>query len=81
MLEVRAKFTITATEGQQIQAKESMTYLGSTLYADGGSHNELAKKLGIAWADFCKLAQVWRHTRMPKGNMSLQAKITFARSF
>ena len=41
-----------------------MTYLGATLYADGGVKRELNRKLGAAWADFSKLARLWNHASL-----------------
>ena len=44
LLQVRGDFDIKTPNGKRIEPSESMVYLGSTLYADGGAHNELAKK-------------------------------------
>jgi hypothetical protein len=66
LLQVRGDFDIKTPNGERIEPSESMVYLGSTLYADGGAHNELAKKLGKAWADFSKLARVWKHAQISR---------------
>ena len=43
-----------------------MTYLGATLYADGGLKKELNRKLGLAWADFSKLSRLWNHASLDR---------------
>ena len=45
LLQVRGDFDIKTPNGERIEPSESMVHLGSTLSADGGAHNELAKKL------------------------------------
>ena len=37
------------------------------MYADGAIRSELNKKLGAAWAEFCKLQKVWNHSSLTMG--------------
>ena len=41
-----------------------MGYLGCTIASDGSITTELSKRLGCAWADFQKLAQLWKHASL-----------------
>ena len=43
-----------------------MSYLGSTLREDGTIRNEICRRLGVGWADFSKMARLWRHTSLPR---------------
>ena len=42
----------------------ALSYLGVTLYPDGRLKNELGRKLGASWAEFCKLRSVWNHSTL-----------------
>lgn len=59
-------FPLEGPEGQAMTSKDSMSYLGTTLWADGRVKSELGKKLGAAWSDFQFLAQLWKHTAVTK---------------
>ena len=37
-----------------------MLYLGTTIAADGMVGSELNRRLGRAWAEFCKLRRFWK---------------------
>jgi hypothetical protein len=43
-----------------------MTYLGTTLWADGSVKSEFTRRLGTAWAYFDILSRVWLHTSIPR---------------
>ena len=59
-------YKLLAPDGSVIGPSDVMTYLGAAIYADGGARNELNRRIGAAWADFSKLARLWRHTSLPK---------------
>ena len=44
-----------------------MTYLGAAIYADGHIKSELNRRLGAAWAEFCKLSRLWKHSSLSRG--------------
>ena len=59
-------YKLSAPDGSIIAPSDVMTYLGAAIYADGGIKSELNRRIGTAWADFSKLARLWRHTNLPK---------------
>lgn len=61
-MQLRCDYDIHTPEGQLIENKETMLYLGASVWSDGSLSSELGKKLGVAWSDFNKLAQLWKHT-------------------
>ena len=62
LLNVRCSAEIRRSDGQRIEAKDSMTYLGITLWQDGKIGSELGRRIGMAWTDFSKLERLWEHT-------------------
>ena len=64
LLQINGVYKIRTPGGEAIPAKDLMTYLGVTIYADGGVKNELGKKLGSAWGQFCKLDRLWKRTAL-----------------
>ena len=52
-------------DGNRIESSESITYLGTTMAADGGVFSELNRRLGRAWAEYRKLSQLWKHSTLP----------------
>ena len=62
LVSVRGTHKIKTPTGEIIPPTDVMTYLGSNLYADGGTKRELSRKLGAAWGDFQKLRRLWNHT-------------------
>jgi hypothetical protein len=64
LLQVNGEFKLRAPGGDDIPPKDMMTYLGATIYADGSLKRELNQKLGLAWADFCKLDRLWKHATL-----------------
>ena len=64
LLEVKTKLCILTPTGDRIPPADLLTYLGANLYRDGCIHSELSKKLGLAWAEFCKLHKLWGHTSL-----------------
>ena len=67
LLEVNAHYSIKTPTGEVIQPSEVMSYLGANMYADGAIRSELNKKLGAAWAEFCKSQKVWNHSSLTMG--------------
>lgn len=57
LLQIGGIYHLSALDGTIIAPTDVMTYLGATLYADGGVKRELNRKLGAAWADFSKLSR------------------------
>jgi len=66
LLSVNGDTRLRTPAGELIPTSESMTYLGATVYADGGIKTELNRKLGCAWAEFNKLNRLWKHTTLTK---------------
>ena len=57
-----------------IKEKETMTYLGGLLAADGRMSSELARRLGAAAADFKQLQVVWGHANVSRSFMVIVYK-------
>ena len=66
LLQIKGEFVVNAPDGTQINAATTMSYLGSTLREDGTIRNEICRRLGVGWADFSKMARLWRHTSLPR---------------
>lgn len=64
LLQVRRLTDLRKLDGQKIEASDFMTYLGSTIDADGGIKTELGRRIGTAWGEFSKLDRLWRHTSL-----------------
>ena len=58
---------ISKPDGQFIERKESISYLGALLAADGSVRSEVNRLLGLARADFSALSRVWKHSSLPVG--------------
>ena len=59
-----------------------MQYLGAALSADGFCDNELARRIGMAKADFRSLCKIWRHSMLPWQRklaivMLIESKLTY----
>ena len=65
LLQINGEYSLRSPDGEAIIAKPRMTYLGASLYADGGLKQELNQKLGTAWKDFGKLDRLWKRTALP----------------
>ena len=52
--------------GQVLEAKDSMLYLGSTIHANGKFGCEVSRKIGAASAEFKLLHRVWKNASIPK---------------
>ena len=78
LISIRCDHDLRTPGGTGIKAKGSMSYLGNSLAGDGKIQAELAKKLGLAWADFTTLAQLWKHTSISRSRKIdiFQATIT-----
>ena len=66
LLAVNGEYRLTTPSGQNIPPKDSMTYLGATIYADGSTKLELNRKLRAAWANFAKLNRLWKHASLAR---------------
>ena len=64
LLQVGREYRFLAPDGNLIAPSEVMTYLGAAIYPDGSVRSELNRKLGAAWADFSKLAKLWKHSHL-----------------
>ena len=49
----------------KVKRKDNMVYLGATLAADGRVDSEVARRLGMAHADFKTLQRLWGHANLP----------------
>ena len=65
LLQVGSDMTLIGPDGNRIEPSESITYLGTTMAADGGVGSELNRRLGRAWAEYRKLSQLWKHSTLP----------------
>ena len=61
VLPVNTHGVIKSPDGRQLPVKPSISYLGSTLAADGRITTELARRLGKATREFNSLKRVWAH--------------------
>jgi len=62
LLKVRCDGDVQRPDGAVIDAKSSFLYLGTTVSDDGKVGSELARRMGMAGADFRHLTQLWRHS-------------------
>jgi len=58
----RCSVKLDRPDGKPIVEKEAITYLGAVVAGNGDTASELARRIGLAQADFAKLDRVWRHT-------------------
>ena len=66
LLRARCTDDITKADGQKLEPKTSVVYLGSSIAIDGNLDSELSRRLGMAQAEFKLLHQVWRHASLSK---------------
>ena len=52
--------------GEYIECKSSISYLGALLDSSGSIQSELARRIGMATADFKALSRIWNHTSVTK---------------
>ena len=64
MLPIRSDGIIHAANGEVIQKKESMIYLGNILSSDGHITSELSRRIGLACADFSTIDRIWKHSTL-----------------
>ena len=57
---------IYSSEGDIIQVKNCLKYLGAQLHADGHLESEIAQKLGIASQEFKTLRRIWNHCNISR---------------
>ena len=78
LIQVNRVYTLRTPGGDEIPAKQLMSYLGAAIYADGGVKSELNQTSGAAWGDFSKLNRLWKHAVLPatKKIRILQAVVT-----
>ena len=63
-LPVRTEVVIRRPDGEKVETKERMVYLGSFLAADGRISSELNRRLGLARHDFETLKTIWSHSAL-----------------
>jgi len=64
LLQIRCAGDVLTKEGDAIEKKATMFYLGTTIHGDGSIQGELNERLGAAWSDFSSLTSLWRHTTL-----------------
>jgi hypothetical protein len=62
LLNIKCSRPLVRPDGQLVESKDALIYLGSQVAADGDVSSELARRLGMAQADFNRLRQVWCHS-------------------
>ena len=62
VLAANAEVVVRKPDGTALKQKASMTYLGALIAADGRAESELARRIGLAEAEFLKLSQVWKNS-------------------
>lgn len=65
LLSVRSVPDIATPSGEKVTCASQINYLGAALSAEGGCDNELARRIGMAKADFLSLCKIWRHSALP----------------
>jgi hypothetical protein len=63
---IKCSPSLQGTNGLAIASKDSIVYLGATLSADGRATSELNRRIGMAFADFKTLSQVWNHSNLTR---------------
>ena len=66
LMRIKTTDNVASPDGQNLAPKSSFIYLGTSIAANGNVDSELARRLGMARADFDKIHQVWSHTRLTK---------------
>jgi len=61
LLSIGSTQDIQDPNGEPIERRQSLIYLGGLLAADGRSDSELSRRLGLAYADYRRLAKLWGH--------------------
>ena len=64
---MRCVAAISKPDGNLIEQKHSITYLGSVLTSSGTLGPELGRRLGAARAEFKKLERIWSHSSLSTG--------------
>ena len=52
---------IRSPDGEELEGRSSVSYLGALVTSDGRADSEISRKLGAARADVIKLQRVWSH--------------------
>ena len=66
LLRVRCRGNIRTPGGDIVQAPDTLMYLGTSISNDGRVGGELARRLGIAFAEFRGLQKLWGHTSISR---------------
>ena len=66
VLPVRTHACLFDTDGDTIQTKSSIIYLGSLLAADGRIASELGRRLGMAKKEFQVVQMIWSHSTLTR---------------
>ena len=61
LIQVNCNSAVYLPSGAAVPAEATLGYLGTTLSHDGHINSELARRLGMARADYESLTKVWRH--------------------
>eukprot|EP00959_Pyramimonas_sp_CCMP1952_P256381 5355323-Pyramimonas_sp.AAC.1 len=64
LLRIRCRGKIRAPQGEDIAPTDTLSHLGTTLDNDGKAGGELTGRLGMAFAGFRKLKQLWGHSNI-----------------
>jgi hypothetical protein len=65
LIQVQCQATVLRPDGNQIEAKAGMEYLGTVLTHDGLPGHELGRRIGMAKTDFLVLDKVWKQSSLP----------------
>ena len=65
-LSVRCQASFSASDGSEIHKKTAIEYLGALIDENGMIDSELARRIGLAAADFKALRKVWNHLMLSK---------------
>ena len=66
LLQVQCSQGVRRNDGNEVVAGASMSYLGSSLSADGRVGSELSRRIGAAKNDFRNLQKVWKHSSLSR---------------
>ena len=64
MMPVRVDAVIQKPDGERVERKDQLVYLGSSLSSDGRVGPELSCRLGLARADYENLRKKWSHSAL-----------------
>ena len=62
LMQIGCEVGLKTPEGKLIPPKDTLAYLGATIYNTGSVSSELNRRLGAAWNKFCKYARAWKRS-------------------